>query len=209
MNKDEKPKERERCGAKRKNGKPCRQYPMRGKTRCRLHGGLSTGPPKNNKNSWKYGIYAQGIKDEEKELYEQIKVGTLDDDIKIIKLQLARAVKAQKEFEESVAAGNADKLAYEPHEIKAKSHTKNVTSELDGKPGYERTETIKDKEVTKKHPDYRKIIFQLSGRIAKLELTRSAIMTEGGDDIDWTEIGFEAAKAADLFTDTASGTNSA
>ena len=160
MNKDEKPKERERCGAKRKNGKPCRQYPMRGKTRCRLHGGLSTGPPKNNKNSWKYGIYAQGIKDEEKELYEQIKVGTLDDDIKIIKLQLARAVKAQKEFEES--SKNAE---LETVESKGSS--------------FQKTETgWKKAEVIKKHPNYRKIIFQLSGRIAKLELTRDAIMKD-------------------------------
>jgi hypothetical protein len=30
---------RERCGAKKKNGKPCQQYPMARKKRCRLHGG--------------------------------------------------------------------------------------------------------------------------------------------------------------------------
>jgi len=34
-----------RCGAKAKStGKPCRKAALRGKTRCRLHGGKSTGP---------------------------------------------------------------------------------------------------------------------------------------------------------------------
>ena len=33
-----------RCGAKTRLGMPCAKFPMDGKRRCRLHGGLSTGP---------------------------------------------------------------------------------------------------------------------------------------------------------------------
>src|SRR4051794_18152556 len=33
-----------RCGAKTRSGNTCRSPAVRGKTRCRLHGGLSTGP---------------------------------------------------------------------------------------------------------------------------------------------------------------------
>ena len=33
-----------RCGAKTRSGVPCAKFPMDGKRRCRLHGGLSTGP---------------------------------------------------------------------------------------------------------------------------------------------------------------------
>jgi len=33
-----------RCGARTRAGRPCRAPAVRGKTRCRLHGGLSTGP---------------------------------------------------------------------------------------------------------------------------------------------------------------------
>ena len=33
-----------RCGAKTRSGTPCAKYPLAGKRRCRLHGGLSTGP---------------------------------------------------------------------------------------------------------------------------------------------------------------------
>ena len=32
------------CGAKTRSGVPCAKFPMEGKRRCRLHGGLSTGP---------------------------------------------------------------------------------------------------------------------------------------------------------------------
>ena len=32
------------CGAKTRSGKPCEKFPLAGKRRCRLHGGLSTGP---------------------------------------------------------------------------------------------------------------------------------------------------------------------
>ena len=31
------------CGARTRSGEPCREMPVSGKTRCRLHGGLSTG----------------------------------------------------------------------------------------------------------------------------------------------------------------------
>jgi hypothetical protein len=33
-----------RCDAKTRSGTLCRKYPIKGKRRCRLHGGLSTGP---------------------------------------------------------------------------------------------------------------------------------------------------------------------
>ena len=32
------------CGAKTRSGAPCEKFPMDCKRRCRLHGGLSTGP---------------------------------------------------------------------------------------------------------------------------------------------------------------------
>ncbi len=34
----------ERCKAKTRAGTPCRRFPVKGKRRCRLHGGCSTGP---------------------------------------------------------------------------------------------------------------------------------------------------------------------
>ncbi len=33
-----------KCGAETRSGVPCAKFPVEGKRRCRLHGGLSTGP---------------------------------------------------------------------------------------------------------------------------------------------------------------------
>ena len=34
----------QRCGARTRSGTPCQNWPVRGRRRCRLHGGMSTGP---------------------------------------------------------------------------------------------------------------------------------------------------------------------
>jgi hypothetical protein len=39
-----------RCGAKTRSGTPCQRPALRGRKRCRLHGGLSTGAPRGAKN---------------------------------------------------------------------------------------------------------------------------------------------------------------
>jgi hypothetical protein len=45
-----------RCGAKTRGGAPCRCPAIRGRKRCRLHGGLSPGGPKGMGN----GNYKNG-----------------------------------------------------------------------------------------------------------------------------------------------------
>ena len=45
-----------RCGARTRAGRPCRS-PAMPNGRCRLHGGLSPGAPKGNKNALKHGRY--------------------------------------------------------------------------------------------------------------------------------------------------------
>ena len=50
-----------RCLAKARSGAKC-QSPAMPNGRCRMHGGLSTGAPKGNKNALKHGRYtAEGI----------------------------------------------------------------------------------------------------------------------------------------------------
>jgi hypothetical protein len=39
-----------RCGAKTRGGTPCQRPALRGRKRCRLHGGLSPGAPRGPKN---------------------------------------------------------------------------------------------------------------------------------------------------------------
>jgi hypothetical protein len=53
-----------RCGAKTKhnNGSPCRCPAIRGKARCRIHGGAKgSGAPKHNHNALKNGLFTNGV----------------------------------------------------------------------------------------------------------------------------------------------------
>jgi uncharacterized protein YjcR len=47
-----------RCGAKIRAGGPCRSPAMRGKRRCRMHGGTAgSGAPKGNQNARQHGLF--------------------------------------------------------------------------------------------------------------------------------------------------------
>jgi hypothetical protein len=43
-----------RCGARARNGSPCRSPAVRGSRRCRMHGAYA-GAPVGNANAWKHG----------------------------------------------------------------------------------------------------------------------------------------------------------
>jgi len=53
------------CGARTRQGHPCRRPALRGRRRCRLHGGLSTGPrtaeglARSRRARWKHGRYSR------------------------------------------------------------------------------------------------------------------------------------------------------
>lgn len=44
-----------RCGARTRAGLPCMSPAVRGRRRCRMHGGTSPGAPKGNRNAWRSG----------------------------------------------------------------------------------------------------------------------------------------------------------
>ena len=56
-----------RCGARTRSADrhPCRAHPVKGKRRCRMHGGLSTGPrtpeglERSRRANWKHGRYSR------------------------------------------------------------------------------------------------------------------------------------------------------
>jgi glucans biosynthesis protein len=53
-----------RCGARTRKGAPCASPAVRGKKRCRMHGGLSTGPQtttgltRSKQARWKHGRFS-------------------------------------------------------------------------------------------------------------------------------------------------------
>ena len=65
-----------RCGATTRQGTPCRQPAIRGKRRCRKHGGRSAGAPRGNQHALKHGRYtAQAIAErrEARELWRALR----------------------------------------------------------------------------------------------------------------------------------------
>ncbi len=58
-----------RCGARTRSGKPCHNPCVKGKKRCRMHGGAAgSGAPKGNKNALKHGGRSTMIIDNRKHL---------------------------------------------------------------------------------------------------------------------------------------------
>ena len=49
-----------RCGAKNRSGGACRSPAVRGKRRCRMHGGAQgSGAPRANQNARKHGLFTR------------------------------------------------------------------------------------------------------------------------------------------------------
>jgi uncharacterized protein YjcR len=56
-----------RCGANTRSGETCRAPVLRGKTRCRMHGGAAgSGAPFGNNNAVKHGFFTGEAIDERK-----------------------------------------------------------------------------------------------------------------------------------------------
>ncbi|PRC92663.1 HGGxSTG domain-containing protein [Solimicrobium silvestre] len=153
------------CGAKTRSGGKCQKAPLIGKTRCKLHGGLSTGNPnaKGNQSATKHGIYSDLIHADDLSVVDDVKSasGKIEDELLIARLQLRRALKAQ---------ANADAL-------------------LDGMEVFETIEregaelVSAKSEIKKKLRDYPQIIDRILARIESLEKTRVELAkTNGGKD---------------------------
>ena len=49
-----------RCGARTRSGNSCQSPVVKGKRRCRMHGGAKgSGAPKGNRNARKHGLYGR------------------------------------------------------------------------------------------------------------------------------------------------------
>jgi len=92
--------ERKYCGAKTRSGEPCKLPPMKGKKRCRLHGGKSTGPPKGSKNHLITGefetIIRDTLTDDEKVLWDHAPddhVERLKEQARILSVRIVRMMR--------------------------------------------------------------------------------------------------------------------
>lgn len=138
------------CGAsKRGNGEPCKRHAIPGSSRCKLHGGKSSGPKeqKGNKNAAKPGsIYSQFLTDDENDMLANIELGRVDDELRLTRIRLMRALGRENEF------GNELEIDSEKIE--------------DG-----------EKATTSKVRDYSALIDRLTARVESLERTKEDLET--------------------------------
>ena len=58
-----------RCGARTRSGEACRSPALRGKQRCRMHGGAAgSGAPRANQNARRHGLFARDAIDERRRI---------------------------------------------------------------------------------------------------------------------------------------------
>ena len=67
------------CGARTRRGTACQKPPLAGKTRCRLHGGLSTGPRTAEGKAriavahWKHGRRSRAFTEARKQIWAELR----------------------------------------------------------------------------------------------------------------------------------------
>ena len=67
------------CGARTRLGTECQKPPLAGKTRCRLHGGLSTGPKTTEGKArivaahWKHGRRSRAFTEARKQIWADLR----------------------------------------------------------------------------------------------------------------------------------------
>lgn len=150
------------CGARTRSGEPCKRAPMTGKTRCKLHGGASTGAPKGNSNAVKHGFYSDALLPEEKALYERAEVGSLDDEIRLARVKLHRYVRL---------AGSVDLMDMVDGALQV---TRKIGEEYDR--ATQSMQPYDKQELKAAAPDYADLIIRQIDLIRKLELARLDII---------------------------------
>lgn len=150
------------CGAKKRNGEACQKPPIKGKTKCRLHGGLSKPKPapKNNKFASKHNIYSQFMTEDEIEFSQQSELHSIDSELKLCKVQLARALKAKQAQDDAIK--DQDKVAID-------SMTLGDANPEDQSGG---------DRIVYKRKDYDTLIDRLVGRISMLTKQRNELETQ-------------------------------
>lgn len=139
------------CGAKTRAGGLCKA-PAMANGRCRVHGGKSTGPKNQagNTNAKTHGIYSRFLSDDERYVWLQIEIGRIDDELRLTRIRLMRALQAESEAQAKP----------ELDEIVERDGAENVTAR---------------REEKYKRRDYVAIIDRLTGRIESLEKTRAEL----------------------------------
>lgn len=142
------------CGAKTRGGEPCKRHAVPGSARCKLHGGAASKANKANKHAAKPGsIYSKFLTDEEADLLPSIELGSVDDELRLTRIRLMRALAQEEE--------------------RAGSPELDTSVEREGAGEYQAKE-----EKKYKVRDYAGLIDRLTARIESLEGRRAYLLSQ-------------------------------
>ena len=158
----------------------CRQKPVLGQVggfphRCKLHGGC-TGAKPGNTNSLKHGIYSESLLEGEQAVYDSITVGDLTHEIKITKIRLRRALKAEREQQLKLASPDARE---QQRALSLESTDSDSERVGDGEAKVTKTR------VVRRATDFGEVINRLVNQLVKLEGQR--VLMGGGEGLDADE----------------------
>jgi len=157
------------CGAKLRNkAKYCHKPPCPGAKRCHLHGGTNPGAPKGNQNARKGGLYTSVLTEAQKEMWDDVIIGDLTDEIKVAKLQLLEAM-----------AGKAEQEQWLTVEDTTKAKNKIPIAEISMRSGTDGKKKTSSVDVTRRRTNFDRAIHNIMNRILRLE-NQQHILT-GGD----------------------------
>jgi len=183
------------CGAKTRGGKDC-QAPAMENGRCRMHGGTNPGASPEamaqNKNANKFGIYSQFMTDEELDM--DIQIGSLEAEIKLVKAQIRRNLKAWTAWDEAHATGDDE-------EVEALLLLTEVEKQDGERPFGKDADTLPYNGIKKvrKRPDFEGAHARFLARVESLERTHREL-GGGTDDMRSAARKFKDAMAE--FDDT-------
>lgn len=166
-----------RCSAKSKrSGVGCKNGAM-ANGKCRIHGGKT---PKGQQNAAKHYLYAKFLPQSRQHEMDDIPVGDLDAEIKLLRWQLAEAFRKYLEIE---AAPRLDDGLEDPDRAASGMELDEIKDEPVVSGGDEESGPVSiiNKRTTKwKRPDYRAHMDRLMGRIIQAEDTRARLMALKG-----------------------------
>jgi hypothetical protein len=177
------------CTAKSKRSQQrCKRNCAPGKTVCYFHGAGGGSKP-GDKRAFTHGIYTDGLLDEEKPLWEKIEIKTLDDEIRMVSMQLRRAVTAQKLYILAKEEGESVADSLELQEL--------IVEVGQGPKG-----PINIKRLLCRKRDFTYEIDRLTGRLGDL-ITKNAALK--GEEIDAREKARQIKEALEAIEANADG----
>ena len=161
---------KKRCGHLiKKTGKHCRAWAMKN-GKCAKHGGKIKGPPLGCQNQLVHGLYARYMTQDEDAVFDAIPVGRLEDEIKVLKLRLRRALAGQEMWDEQEArAVEEEELLETMPLVQFEKEDKDVV--LKDEP-----HRLKRRKILRRKRDFLDEILRIAGTIGRLEIRHAALM---------------------------------